>query len=115
VYEQILRSPGIRHYRSVAWIRNEVYWRDVPGRRSMELNYDLLDRGIQIERTLIVCDFYWPPAAVLPSADILPWIDDQHWHALAIPPDPKAATQFQRNPNRDPKTSEGTKKGLASI
>ena len=31
VYEEILNTPGIDCYRSVAWMRNEDYWRDTPG------------------------------------------------------------------------------------
>ena len=49
VYEQILRSPDIRCYRSVAWLRNEDYWQDVPGRQSMQVNYDLLQQGVPID------------------------------------------------------------------
>ena len=84
VYQQILRSPDVRSYQSVAWIRNEDYWRDLPGQRSMQLNYELLDAGVRIERVLIVGDFFWPPAAVLPAADICRWIDEQHDRGIWI-------------------------------
>ena len=32
-YEQILTSPGIGNYRSVAWLQDEDYWQDEPGRQ----------------------------------------------------------------------------------
>ena len=84
VYEQILRSPDVRRYRSVAWLKNEDYWQDVPGRSSMQLNYDLLDAGVRIERILILCDFFWPTSALLPSADIRHWIDEQYQRGISI-------------------------------
>lgn len=83
-YEHILCLPDVRHYRSVAWIRNEDYWQDVPGQRSMQLNYDLLLEGVRIERILILCDFFWPAAALLPAADIRRWIDQQHNEGIWI-------------------------------
>jgi hypothetical protein len=78
VYEEILCTPGIDCYRSVAWIRSEDYWRDAPGRRSMQTNYDLLQEGGRIERILILNDFFWPAAASLPTSDICHWIDEQY-------------------------------------
>jgi hypothetical protein len=84
VYEQILRCPDVSCYRSIAWIRNEDYWQDIPGRRCMQLNYDLLQDGVSIERILILSDFFWAPAALLPAADIRRWIDEQHQRGLSI-------------------------------
>jgi hypothetical protein len=84
VYEQILRSPDVRRYRSVAWLKTEDYWQDAPGRSSMQLNYDLLDAGVRIERVLILSDFFWPAAALLPSADIRHWIDEQYQRGISI-------------------------------
>ena len=83
-YEQILCLPDVRLYQSVAWIRNEDYWQDAPGRRSMQLNYDLRLEGVRIERILILCDFFWPKGALLPAADIRRWIDEQHNEGLWI-------------------------------
>src|SRR5207302_1566908 len=37
VYEQLLRSPDIREYRSVAWVRSKDYWQDQPGRQSIQV------------------------------------------------------------------------------
>lgn len=84
VYDQILRSPGIDNYRSVAWIRNEDYWQDLPGQQSIQTNFDLARHGTSIERILILCDFFWPSAAALPAADIRRWIDDQHKRGITI-------------------------------
>jgi hypothetical protein len=78
LYERLLRSPDVQSYRSVAWVRSEDYWRDAPGQRSMQLNFEILRSGVAIERILILNDFFWPPAALLPSADISRWIDEQH-------------------------------------
>lgn len=83
-YERILRSPGLGRYFSVAWLRSEDYWRDAPGRHSMQLNYDLIQLGVRIERTLILNDFFWPPAAVLPAKVICRWIEDQYKRGIVI-------------------------------
>ena len=82
VYEQILRSPDILHYRSVAWLRNEDYWQDLPGRQSMQVNYDLLTYGVPIERILILCDFFWPVAAVRPATEICRWLERQYTRGM---------------------------------
>jgi hypothetical protein len=84
VYDELLRTPGIDCYRSVAWIRNEDYWQDVPGQHSMQTNYDLLQEGVSIERILILSDFFWPRAATLPAPDIRRWIDEQYKRGISI-------------------------------
>lgn len=84
VYERILRSQSVRYYRSVGWLKNEDYWQDAPGRSSMQLNYDLLEEGVRIERLLILSDFFWPASALLPSADIRHWIDEQYQRGILI-------------------------------
>ena len=78
VYEELLRAPGLECYRSVAWIRNEDYWRDAPGRRSMQMNFQAIQDGVRIERILILNDFFWPAAARQPTADVCRWIDEQY-------------------------------------
>ena len=84
VYERILRTPGLGRYYSVAWLRNEDYWRDAPGRHSMQLNYDLIQLGLRIERTLILNDFFWPEAAALPAKVICQWIEQQYKRGIVI-------------------------------
>jgi hypothetical protein len=83
-YERILRTPGLARYLSVAWLRSEDYWRDAPGRHSMQLNYDLVQLGLRIERTLILNDFFWPPAAMLPAKIIYRWIEEQYKRGIVI-------------------------------
>ena len=75
---------GLTRYLSVAWLRDEDYWRDAPGRHSIQLNYELLQRGLRIGRTLILNDFYWPPAASLPAKSICAWIEEQHKRGIAM-------------------------------
>ncbi len=83
-YERILCSPGLERYLSVAWLRNEDYWRDAPGRHSMQLNYDLIQLGVRIERTLILNDFFWPSGATLPAKVICQWIEEQYKRGIVV-------------------------------
>jgi len=83
-YERILRTPGLRRYFSVAWLRSEDYWRDTPGRHSMQLNYDLIRLGVRIERTLILNDFFRPAAADLPAKIICEWIQGQYKRWIVV-------------------------------
>lgn len=84
VYDQILCSPGMDCYRSVAWMRSEDYWQDSPGQQSMQINFKLLQEGVSIERILILNDFFWPPAAAMPAQDIRRWIDEQYQRGISI-------------------------------
>ncbi len=82
VYEELLRSPGLHLYRSVAYIETAHYWQDGPGRQSTLLNLELHDAGIiNIERIAIVADHLWP-ANELPSEPIATWLNEQHSHAI---------------------------------
>lgn len=83
-YETILRTPGLKRYFSVARLRNEDYWRNAPGQHSMRLNYELARSGVRIERTLILNDFFWPPATALPAKDISRWIGEQAKYGLIM-------------------------------
>lgn len=84
VYERLLGSPGVKEYRSVAWVRGGEYWRDQPGRQSMQVNFEAAHRGVLIERIVILPDALWPASQPLPSDDILPWIREQHDHGLWV-------------------------------
>lgn len=84
VYEQLLRSPDLRKYRSIAWVKTADYWQDPPGRQSMEINFEAVDRGVHIERLIILPDSLWPRGRLLPSEAILPWIEQQHNHSLWV-------------------------------
>jgi hypothetical protein len=85
VYEELLRSPQVRKYRSVAWARTADYWQDAPGRQSMSVNYEAVNRrGVLVERTIILRDALWPRDQLLPVGAILPWIEEQHNHGLWV-------------------------------
>lgn len=84
VYEQLLLSPDIRKYRSVGWVKTADYWQDQPGRQSMQVNFEAVHRGVHIERIVVLPHTLWPQGQLLPSPDILPWIEEQHNHGLWI-------------------------------
>jgi hypothetical protein len=84
VYERLLLSPGLKKYRSVAWVRTPDYWQDAPGRQSMQVNYEAADEGLLIERVIILRDDLWPEGSRLPLPAVLPWIEEQHNHGLRI-------------------------------
>jgi hypothetical protein len=78
VYEQLLQSPGLSTYHSVAWVKTADYWHDQPGRQSMRLNFEMVRRGLRIERIVILRDTLWPKGQALPADEILPWIREQY-------------------------------------
>lgn len=84
VYDKLLRSPDLREYRSVAWVRAAGYWQDQPGRQSMAANFEAAHRGVLIERVVILRGDLWPAADLLPTDAIRPWIEEQHDHGLWV-------------------------------
>ncbi|MEX2171081.1 MAG: hypothetical protein WD851_17310 [Pirellulales bacterium] len=84
VYEKLLRDPEIHEYQSVAWVRTKDYWQDPPGRQSLALNFDAVQRGVLIERIMILGDELWPAGNDLPTAEIRPWIEEQYNHGFWI-------------------------------
>lgn len=85
VYDQLLRSPGIQSYRSVAWAKNGHYWMDEPGRKSLQTNYELHSSGqLHIERIVILADEVWPADQPLPVDSMRQWIHEQHHHGLFV-------------------------------
>ena len=85
VYDQLLRSPGIQTYRSVAWAKNRHYWMDEPGRKSLQTNYELHSSGqLHIERIVILADELWPANQPLPVDLMQQWIHEQHHHGLFV-------------------------------
>ena len=84
-YEQLLRSPGLHQYRSVALVTTSGYWQDEPGRQSMRLNFELQQSGrLTIERTVIVADDLWAANEHLPSEPLFYWIEQQHRHGIQL-------------------------------
>ncbi len=84
VYEDVLQSCKAQRYLSVALIRTDDYWRDPPGERSLEFNYQLISHGFHIRRAFIIDEFFWPPSARTPSNDILRWIIKQHQRGIEV-------------------------------
>jgi len=83
-YEKALSDPAVSDYRSVSWVKTEDYWQDVPGQQSMRLNYELIHRGVRIERILILGWNLWPPEVRLPTNSIRRWIEEQHYRGIAV-------------------------------
>jgi len=84
VYEKLLESPDLKEYRSVAWVRSKDYWQDAPARQSMEANFAAINRGVRIERILILRDDIWPKDQILPVGDFQAWIENQHNHGVWV-------------------------------
>lgn len=83
VYEELLRSPGLHLYRSVAYIETAHYWQDGPGQQSTQLNLQLHDAGtVNIERIAIIADFLWAKSDRFPVEPIQTWLDQQYRHGI---------------------------------
>lgn len=83
-YAELLHSPDVTEYLSVAWVVNEEYWRDLPGEHSLRTNFEALDRGVSVERICILGWNLWPPELSVPLREVLNWINDQHYRGIAI-------------------------------
>ncbi len=78
VYERLLRSPGLHRYRSVAWIRTPDYWQDEPGRKSLAVNFELVEaQRLRIERIVIIDDPLWPVQETWPVEPVRQWLHEQ--------------------------------------
>lgn len=85
VYERLLRSPGLQLYRSVAWMKNQKYWHDEPGRKSMAVNFELHEaERLNIERIAIIADELWVEGEVWPTELIRQWLHEQHARGIWI-------------------------------
>jgi hypothetical protein len=85
VYEELLRSPGLHLYRSVAYVETPHYWQDSPGQQSTRLNLELHDKQVlSIERTAIIADHLWPESSLFPVEPLHSWLDEQHRHGIWI-------------------------------
>jgi len=83
-YEKVLATLDTKVYYSAAWVRSRAYWNDVPGRHSMELNFQLIDRGFRIERMHILPETLWPASNALPDAETLAWLEEQAEHGIIV-------------------------------
>ena len=82
-YEEILRSPGLHLYRSVAHIESAHYWQDGPGQQSTQLNFELHDDGVvSIERTAIIADHLWPESDLFPCEPLHSWLEQHHRYGI---------------------------------
>lgn len=84
IYEQVLRSPNLRFYRSVAWVKSKDYWQDQPGQQTMRLNFELARQGLTIDRIVILRGELWSTGAAMPTAAVLPWIEGQHTSGIRV-------------------------------
>lgn len=84
VYEQLLSSRSIHHYRSVAYARTPNYWQDEPGRQSTRVNLETAKQGLRIERIVIVPDAYWPKGEQFPHDPLNEWLDQQVRHGIVV-------------------------------
>lgn len=78
VYDRLLATGDLQKYRSAAWVRSADYWQDAPGRRSMQRNYEAINRGMLIERICILPLALWPRDQRLPSELVWSWMVQQH-------------------------------------
>lgn len=83
-YQHVLETLRVKTYYSVAWVRTDDYWNDLPGRQSMQLNYDLIGRGFRIERVHILPDELWPFEQKMPSSGILEWLVEQQGRGVIV-------------------------------
>ena len=85
VYERLLRSPGLYLYRSVSWVKNANYWQDEPGRKSMQVNFELHDQEVlNIERIAIIADELWPASEKWPVESIRTWLHEQQVRGIWV-------------------------------
>ena len=84
VYEAVLSGCRQRRYLSVAIIETEDYWRDRPGRASLEFNCRLVQHGFNVARTLLIDEFFWPKRAELPDKQLLAWAKAQHDEGISV-------------------------------
>jgi hypothetical protein len=85
VYERLLRSPGLHRYRSVAWVRSPHYWQDEPGRKSLAVNYELVEsQRLKIERIVILDDALWPATETWPVEPVRQWLHEQFAHGIEV-------------------------------
>ena len=84
-YEELLRSPGLYQYRSVAWVESAHYWQDGPGEQSTQLNLELQQQNvIRIHRIAIIADHLWSESELFPVDPLRDWLDRQYRHGIDV-------------------------------
>ncbi len=83
-YQRVLETLRVKSYYSVAWVRSSDYWNDAPGRQSMRLNYEMVERGFRIERCHILPDELWPFDEKVPRTGILEWLVEQQGRGIIV-------------------------------
>jgi hypothetical protein len=83
-YQRVLETLRVKTYYSVAWVRSSDYWNDAPGRQSMKLNYEMVERGFRIERCHILPDELWPFDEKMPRTGILEWLIEQQGRGIIV-------------------------------
>jgi hypothetical protein len=83
-YQRVLETLRVKTYYSVAWVRSSDYWNDAPGRQSMRLNYEMVERGFRIERCHILPDELWPFDEKMPRTGILEWLVEQQGRGIIV-------------------------------
>jgi len=84
VYEKLLASPDVQDYQSVSYVETDRYWQDPPGQKCLTANFAAVDRGVLIERIVILADALWPAHKLLPNGVVGRWIASQHNHGFWI-------------------------------
>lgn len=83
-YEDLLNTVSTKRYLSVAVLNSEDYWQDQPGKRSIELNFQLLEHGFYVARIFILDDFFWPRMAAVPDTTMFEWISEQYYRGIDV-------------------------------
>jgi hypothetical protein len=83
-YQKLLLTLNVQSYFSVAWVRTDDYWNDPPGKQSMQLNFDLVERGFHIQRIHILPDQLWPANEEAPLRHISDWLETQATRGINV-------------------------------
>jgi hypothetical protein len=97
VYDRLLASPGVSHYRSVAWVRTRDYWQDAPARQSLRANYLFVAQGATLERIVIVNDELWTDEGREPVEPVRTWIVEQVFQGIRVSVVRESALESERD------------------
>src|SRR5262249_1619927 len=96
VYDRLLASPEVTHYRSVAWVRTRDYWQDAPARQSLRANYLFVAQGATAERIVIVADGLWADEGREPVGPGRAWVVGQVLRGIRVPLVRESALEGER-------------------